>query len=383
MTKEPVRWAGGTAFGQRLAVLVRARWPQLAIFLCALFAIDLIRHHSYRGWSVESLLGEGYLAIVLGITFVVGGASVAGILFAEALGRRGSARVMATVGFAVAGAALALGGIAVITPAWLDTSWDQGSVPVSAFLLRNLWYYPATSVLLSAFFAMRERDLEVTRAAQAAELERGRAQRIVMESRLKVLQARVEPELLFDVLTDVQRRYSRNPAEAEALLDHLIVYLRAALPQMRGDSSTLSREVALAQAFLNVTPAGRAGRLSFSSRIADELEDIPFPPMVLLPLVHAAADAQAAGLQIETRVLDERPPGSTLRVRVVAAADDGVPGWQGEPLAALREIVRGYFGEEATLETIVIPEGVAATITFRVNQPVVGRAAEQAAAPPT
>ena len=353
-------------------MLARARWPQIAVFLAALFAVDLIRNYSYRGWTLETFLGEEIVLAVLGVAFGIGGGSVAGTLVAEALPLRGAARALATVILALVGAALAMGAVALWWPTGLVPNTVSESMPTSAFVLRNLWNYTAMSILLAAYFATRERDLAIARAAQVAELERGRVQRVVMEARLKVIQARVEPELLFEVLADVQRLYASAPQQAEALLDDLIVYLRAALPQMRGNASSLGREAALAQAFLKVTQRGRGGSIACVNRIAPELDDLPFPPMVLLPLVHAAADACAPRLVLDaTAHPGDDPTHATVSVTVTVPSGVPMIGWQNDRLSVPREIVGSYFGAGTTLDATVQTEGVTATICFKLPQSLV------------
>jgi hypothetical protein len=194
----------------------------------------------------------------------------------------------------------------------------------------------------------------------------------VVESRLKVIQARVEPELLFDVLADVQRLYAGAPQEAEALLDDLILYLRAALPQMRGDASTLGREAALAQAFLKITRAGRDGSIACVNRIAPEFEDLPFPPLVLLPLVHAAAEARAPQLVIDAGVHPGNDP-VNVAVSVTVTVPPGVHviGWQCEWFSAQSEIVGSYFGKGATLDAAERSEGITATVGFTLPRSLV------------
>ena len=72
------------------------------------------------------------------------------------------------------------------------------------------------------------------------------------------MQARVEPRFLFNTLAQVERLYEIDAQRADRMLDDLIVYLRAALPQLRETTSTLSREIELAKAYLNIVEA--AGR---------------------------------------------------------------------------------------------------------------------------
>ena len=362
-------WAGTRS---RFVARVRARWPQIAIYLLVIFALDIVRNYALHPFSFDQFLVEG-VAPVLGIAVAIGGGSIAGALVAEALPLHGIARVAAIVVLALVGASLGNGIVGLLDPGYLvPQSQRVEGLTSSAFLLRNLWYYSATAVLLAAYFATRDRDAAIARMAQAEELKRGNVQRAVMESRLRVIQARVEPSLLFDVLADVQRLYASAPADAEALLDDLIVYLRAALPQMRGDASTLAQEAALAAAYIKVTPAARQGTIEYTENIPDALRDLPFPPMVLLPLMHAAADARAPSLSLTATLAaaqDAVRAAITVALRIPSGAR--VIGWEGDRFAALREIATSYFGEGTTLDLHADASSATATVRFTVPRSLV------------
>src|SRR5205823_13230070 len=83
--------------------------------------------------------------------------------------------------------------------------------------------------------------------------------------------------------------YETDPPSADRMLENLILYLRAALPQMRTTNSTLGQEVRLAQAYLNIERIRTHGKLDFAFDIPDRLVSAALPPMVLLPLIEASA----------------------------------------------------------------------------------------------
>jgi LytS/YehU family sensor histidine kinase len=214
-------------------------------------------------------------------------------------------------------------------------------------------------LLFAAYCRAREREQHVLRAAREAELARADAQREIVASRLKVLQARVEPSLLFDAMADVRAMYLSSPAGADALLDDLVAYLRAALPQMRGGASTVGREIALAEAYLRIVPAGRNKRLATQSSVAEEVADADFPPMVLLPLVHAAADAGCAHVSIDGLRVHGR-----VAIAVRATCDAVPPAWTGDALDVVRETLLHYLGSDASLTVARDTAGAAATVTW-------------------
>ena len=127
---------------------------------------------------------------------------------------------------------------------------------------------------------------------------------------------------------------SRLPAR-EAI-DNLMVYLRAALPQVRRSASTLGEEFELAQAYLQLFGVRMGARLRFTLDLPPALRALPFPPMVLLTLVenaikHGLAPADLGGtVRIAARVAGAGARGQRqrrrcrLRRRRAAAA---VSGW--------------------------------------------------------
>jgi hypothetical protein len=122
-------------------------------------------------------------------------------------------------------------------------------------------------------------------AAQAAQRH---ARRRIAQSRVQEMQARIDPNLLFQMLQTVRRLYESDQALAEHFLDELIVFLRAALPRLRTGSSSLVRELELSRAFVRLHAL--AGRLDVEPTIdlAPDAMHARFPPGVLLPLLDSA-----------------------------------------------------------------------------------------------
>jgi sensor histidine kinase YesM len=60
-----------------------------------------------------------------------------------------------------------------------------------------------------------------------AELARATSRRRTLESRLQAMQARVEPQFLFNTRAQVRELYVRDAGAAGRMLEDLIAYLRA------------------------------------------------------------------------------------------------------------------------------------------------------------
>src|SRR5207302_7225193 len=142
---------------------------------------------------------------------------------------------------------------------------------------------------------VRFRSARLAREAfNAAELERVAASRGVLASRLAAMQARIEPRFLLGTLAQVEALYERDAHAGDRMLDGLIAYLHAALPQLRGQRSTLKQEAQLAESYLRIVQIRMGSRLDFQVDVRPELDDCDFPPMVLLPLID---DALRNGLE--------------------------------------------------------------------------------------
>ena len=187
---------------------------------------------------------------------------------------------------------------------------------------------------------------------QAAELDRIRRSKLALESRLQAMQARVEPQFLFNTLAQVERLYARDPVLGGRMLDDLIASLRAAMPHMRDTSSTLAQEIELARAYLDIVRMRLGDRLVFNIDVPPETSDVRMPPMMLLPLLdrfieqglEAPSAAGTIGIRAETH--DDRMRLTILERGTALIAEAG-----GDGIASLRERLAALYGTDATLDS--------------------------------
>jgi LytS/YehU family sensor histidine kinase len=129
-------------------------------------------------------------------------------------------------------------------------------------------------------------DAKVRTAIDAAEREA--MERQLVQARLQVLQAQVEPHFLFNTLAAVDYLIETEPPRASQMQKALITYLRGALPQMRQESSTLGREMRLIRSYLELIKMRIENRLVVEIAVPEALENAEFPPMMLQSLVEKA-----------------------------------------------------------------------------------------------
>ena len=140
----------------------------------------------------------------------------------------------------------------------------------------------AFAYLIAAKIVVRkvaQADAKVKSAQQSAEHEA--MERQLVQARLQVLQAQVEPHFLFNTLSAIDFLIETDPKRASQMQKALITYLRGALPQMRQESSTLGRELRLIKSFLDLLKMRMEDRLDVEFNVPEGAETADFPPMML------------------------------------------------------------------------------------------------------
>ena len=164
--------------------------------------------------------------------------------------------------------------------------------------------------LMSGYFYLRGR----TRAHQAYA---ARAERDLSLARLAMLQSQLEPHMLFNTLANLRVLIGLDPARAQAMLDHLIAYLRATLSASRATWHPLSAEFDRLADYLALMTVRMGPRLQVVLDLPDALRAVPVPPMLLQPLVENCIrhglEPKVAGGRIELRA---EQAGSQLRLLV-------------------------------------------------------------------
>ena len=149
-------------------------------------------------------------------------------------------------------------------------------------------------LMLSAYLVMVKiivsKTAESTEKAKAAtDLAQSEAMsRQLVQARLKLMQAQIEPHFLFNTLAAIDYLIETDPPRASVMQKTLIAYLRAALPQMREGSSQLGREIDLIRPYLELLKMRIEDRLEFAFNVPTGLRTAVFPPMMLQTLVENA-----------------------------------------------------------------------------------------------
>ena len=345
-----------------LRLLTGLSWKALALVagFCALQALEWVLSPK------SGVIGGDAADLALGFlsrltVFLITGATmlVAAIVVLNAFGRAGRENF----GVAIIAVVASAGAAALVR-------YAVGAVPEgegARYMLLIFTSWLGSSAVLVAGYMYYLRAQVAQEESLAAELRRGALETQQLATRLRLLQAQVEPHFLFNTLSNV-RRLSQNDAPAgRAMLAQLTRYLRAALPRMREHETTLAEEIDLVSAYLGLQKIRMGARLVTSIDAPEPLLQARVPPMLLATLVENAIKHGIAPLAEggSIRITAERLA-NALKLTV---ADTGrglaAASGTGVGLANIRARLSALYGERAALHLEAnAPRGVAAIITL-------------------
>jgi LytS/YehU family sensor histidine kinase len=192
------------------------------------------------------------------------------------------------------------------------------------------------------------------------------------EARLKLLEAQLEPHMLFNTLANLRVLIGTDPARAQQMLDHMIAYLRATLSASRSTMHPLAAEFERLRDYLELMAVRMGPRLTYTLELPPGLADEPVPTLLLQPLVENSVlhglEPKIEGGQIrvtarrdgEDLVLEVSDTGIGNGGKTVSAADGS-----GFGLAQVRERLQTVYGASGAIELIAdCAHGARATVRF-------------------
>ena len=239
-------------------------------------------------------------------------------------------------------------------------------LPPPLRLLSDAFHFGLPAVLLAVVADIHRRSLRADSDALAAELARMQQSQGDLEQQLALLQARIEPHFLFNMLGNVRRLYRTEPLAGAEAIGHLMRYLRTAMPKLRNTSGSVGDELALVRAYLELHRIRMGRRLEFAIEADPAVAGVPFPPMLAVTLVENAIrhGIEPAGAGRVT--VNARRNGDGLEIEV---ADDGVgfgaaaSSGTGVGLSNVRRQLAARYGTHGRLAlTSASPRGACARI---------------------
>ena len=224
-------------------------------------------------------------------------------------------------------------------------------------------------IMMTAIVIHRERLRRIEQEHHHARLRAEVIERTALQAQLRLLQAQIEPHMLFNTLANLQGLIALDPVRASDMLDQLIQYLRATLGASRNERTTLAQEFAAMEAYLALMKVRMGERLSYHLSLPPELRSARVPPMLLQPLVENAIvhglEPTIVGGEVRISatagrgVLEISVRDSGIGLAGAASRDGGIG------VATTRERLQVLYGEPAAvILEAAQPQGTLARLIF-------------------
>ena len=341
-------------------------WGALALLLafCVLSAAEVAIMPG-SGATVGDLSDQAMAGLVRVPLFLMTAvtALVTAMLVLNAAGRAGRERIWLAVLAAVAGCVVAS-----------VTRYVVGATPESegpAFIWKVFASWLSGAAALTAGCVLYLRARAIREEANEAALRNAALEKQRCESRLRLLQAQIEPHFLFNTLSNIRRLCQNDAAGGRAMLGQLSRYLRAALPKIRESDATLADEIELVSAYLGVQAVRMGERLQVVVRVPPALLGATVPPMMLATLVENAIKHGIAPLpEGGSIVVTASRRGDSLLLSVADTGKGfGAGSGSGVGLANIRARLAALYGAEASLRLEAnAPRGVIASLVLPWNR---------------
>ena len=248
--------------------------------------------------------------------------------------------------------AISVAQVSFYTTGWLpelkDRMWASDR---SGLMLYNFWISTVIASLLAIAYERQMGADRVMAAVRATRIADEAIEHQTLESRLNSIKARVDPEFLFAVIERSEALYRQDMDAAEGLLDQLIDFLRASLPQQHDPQATLGKEMQLCAAYLAIEAQLRNNALHCETACDAMAASSKFPTSVLLLLVQSLLPSRVASCAHHASITAENLL-SCVRVelRCTGAAASPESADASQALDSASAALRSFFGDAARID---------------------------------
>ena len=205
--------------------------------------------------------------------------------------------------------------------------------------------------IISYFIFSRETITTTKTMVQEERIKRLISEKKAVESNLRLLQAQIEPHFLFNTLSNIVSLLETDLEKGKYMLEDLIHYLRTSLSKTRSETTTIGQEMEMIRSYMNIFKVRMGERLRYQVDVPDSIKDIPFPPMLIQPLVENAIkhglEPKIEGGEV---FISGKENKEILRLEI---ADTGVGFYEesdpGTGLSNIRERLQSIYGDKGRL----------------------------------
>ncbi len=167
-------------------------------------------------------------------------------------------------------------------------SFAYSPLPISKQMISGLMIDLTCAAIASWFFFLEEKQHIVETQTIAEQNRKFNNEKMITETHLKLLQAQIEPHFLFNTLTSILTLSTKEPDKAKIMHNNFKQYLKTTLTKTRSSVTTIGQDIELIRAYLDIFKVRMGDRLQYSIEVDDEIVDLPFPSMLIQPIVENA-----------------------------------------------------------------------------------------------
>ncbi len=120
------------------------------------------------------------------------------------------------------------------------------------------------------------------------QLEEAELKLLMRDAQLKALKMQIHPHFFFNSLNSINALVTRNPKQAREMIAKVSDLLRLSLESRDKMLVPLREELELARLYLDIERIRFRDRMEVQEEVDDDILDVPFPAMVLQPLLENA-----------------------------------------------------------------------------------------------
>ena len=136
-------------------------------------------------------------------------------------------------------------------------------------------------------FHYRETKKSASISLAEEKQKRDLSEKQLLESKLLLLQAQINPHFLFNTLANIDAYIEIAPQKAKLLLQHYSSFLRFSLNSTQSATATINNEVELINAYMSIQQT-RFANIQFKQEVDNNLLSQTLPPLLIQPLIENA-----------------------------------------------------------------------------------------------
>lgn len=156
-------------------------------------------------------------------------------------------------------------------------------IPLWDLLAYLLWINLFFGGLYVAGYLATSRTARQRHRLARYQLAHSEADMLLRETRIVAFRGQLQPQLLLRALAALRERYARDMEAGNALFDHLIAFLRAAMPSVRSGFSTLSAECETVRCYSALRDSLAERGAQWRLDLPHPAPALPFPSLILMP----------------------------------------------------------------------------------------------------